>query len=591
MTEFSNPSDIAREALRRLAVRRIPPTPDNYLALYQEIAGAAAEDPFPDRWMKALLGALPRSNAEQLRFARQLETALAERSWGTLRRSLLGLAAEMDTPHHAWAALLRDLLQQWERRHEGLTRARKREALEHVLESCASDSEQLHMRLLGLVRGWQQAASQPAEARPQTADDGRETEQPDAEAGAACRTLLAALLEEGLGTLLADSPALASQVDQLAAEARAVRDASSASTLAEHIHELTHRMQWEVEDRAEVQRALLNLLHLVIDNIRELVADDKWLHGQIEMLLDIFAQPLNLRCLEDMEARLREVIRQQGALKKEVSEAQHRLKSLLAGFMDHLSRFGDATGTYHDAMEQSARRISEAKDIGELSELVADVVQQTRQMQESTRSSRDDLGELKQRVEFSEREIVRLQVELAHTSQMVRHDQLTGALNRKGLEEALHKEVSRCRRRGSPLCVALLDVDNFKQLNDTYGHRTGDDALVHLAQVVRGCVRPQDSFARFGGEEFLILLPETRLEDGIVILQRLQRELTRRFFLHNNNRLLLTFSAGVAELGEGETQDDAVARADKAMYRAKRAGKNRVFPAEPASNLSPAAAD
>jgi diguanylate cyclase len=92
-------------------------------------------------------------------------------------------------------------------------------------------------------------------------------------------------------------------------------------------------------------------------------------------------------------------------------------------------------------------------------------------------------------------------------------------------------------------------------------------------------MRPQDTLARFGGEEFLILLPDTSLQHGVEAMQRLQRELTKRLFLQNNERVLITFSAGVAQLGESESTDQAVKRADEAMYLAKRAGKNRVFAA------------
>src|SRR5690606_2572761 len=99
-------------------------------------------------------------------------------------------------------------------------------------------------------------------------------------------------------------------------------------------------------------------------------------------------------------------------------------------------------------------------------------------------------------------------------SRQMRHDQLTGTLNRRGLEEVFEKEAARAQRRGSTLSIGLLDIDHFKKLNDTLGHHTGDAALVHLANVVRKHLRPQDVLARFGGEEFLILLPETETDDA-----------------------------------------------------------------------------
>jgi diguanylate cyclase len=145
------------------------------------------------------------------------------------------------------------------------------------------------------------------------------------------------------------------------------------------------------------------------------------------------------------------------------------------------------------------------------------------------------------------------------------------------MEETLMREVASAKRRDLPLCVALLDIDNFKRINDTLGHSAGDAALVHLADVARSCLRPQDSLSRFGGEEFVILMPDTTLDQGIEAMTRLQRELTKRYFLRDNEKLLITFSAGVTQLAATEQSSDALRRADEAMYLAKRAGKNRVM--------------
>ena len=183
------------------------------------------------------------------------------------------------------------------------------------------------------------------------------------------------------------------------------------------------------------------------------------------------------------------------------------------------------------------------------------------------------------RAEETEAELVKLHKELDRVSAQARHDPLTGALNRKGMDEALNKEVSAMRRKDTPLSVAMLDIDNFKKLNDTMGHAKGDEALTHLATVARECMRPQDSLARYGGEEFVILLPDTPLDKGVEAMTRLQRELTKRFFLAGTEKVLITFSAGVAQLETNENGPDAIKRADQAMYLAKRAGKNRVIAA------------
>jgi diguanylate cyclase len=123
--------------------------------------------------------------------------------------------------------------------------------------------------------------------------------------------------------------------------------------------------------------------------------------------------------------------------------------------------------------------------------------------------------------------------------------------------------------------VGLIDIDNFKKLNDTLGHAAGDKALQSLSAAVRERLRPVDHLARFGGEEFVVLLPSTPCADAQQALSRLQRSLSASLFMHEQQEVFVTFSAGVTEWRPGETLEAALERADEAMYEAKRTGKNR----------------
>ncbi|MBV2234417.1 MAG: diguanylate cyclase [Sterolibacterium sp.] len=607
MSTPPSPSEIARDVLRQLAARRKLPTPDNYTALYNEIAGAAAVDVFPEKPMKTLAAALPRTTAEQVKIVRQFETGVEERNWKSIQKALLALATPREEKPLQWSPLIRELAAQLERNHAELTSSKKRETLEHLLKSTAAP-ELLHTRLQSLLRAWAQGStaeefalveeinadapdSGAASAPPPVSNDAAVTlseadNLPEsgivssATLSRSLREWLALLLGESIHSLLTNAPEMAGEARQLASEVRSIQPTAEAITsFTGRLKKFSYRLEFLAEDQNELRTALLHLLRLIIENIGEVVIDDRLLHGQIETLLELINQPLNLRQLDDVERRMKDVIYKQGLLKKQLTEAQSRLKNMLASFVDRLANMTDETDTFHSKIEICSKKINQAGDIGQISEVLDEVMSATRVMQLNVQRSRDELRDMRRRVEETEKEVERLHAELSQASEMVRIDPLTNVLNRKGMDEAMAREVSRAHRQHGKLCIAVLDIDNFKKLNDTLGHQAGDAALVHLATVIKDALRPQDTVARYGGEEFVLLLPDTPLDESVATVTRLQRELTRKFFLHNNEKLLITFSAGVAELDENESSTQAFQRADQAMYLAKRSGKNRVLSA------------
>lgn len=582
MIDTTQPSDIARETLRQLALRRIAPTPDNYRALYHEIAGTQPDEVFPERALRQLAAALPRHNREALRIAQEIESAIGTGDWAALRGVLVTALSNADSPELNLGGLLRDLITEWDRRHAGLTQARKREMLDRVLSASGTQTERLVERLTGMLRSWSRNGDD------ELPGGDAATAQPTAATAAASAlpatnplfAELLVLLLDGIAThAQCLEPGIADEALALAEAVRSTPPPLAPTELLERLQALRARLDWAAEDQHAVREALQRVLQLILENISELVVEDRWLHGQMVLMGELFSRPLDVRVLGELEVRLRDVILRQTSLKHELDDAQTRLKEMLKTFVDRLGEFADSTGDYHARIEESAGRIAAARDITELTDVIADVMRETRAVQESTQRSRGEIEELRQQASHANAEIARLQAELEQTSELIRHDPLTGMLNRKGLDEALSREAAFAQRRGTPLCLGLLDVDNFKQINDTHGHQTGDEALQHLATVIRENVRPQDSVGRYGGEEFVVLLPDTALDSAAAALVRLQRALTKRFFLARQQKLLITFSAGVAELRPDEQPEHAVDRADKAMYIAKRSGKNRVIAA------------
>jgi len=161
---------------------------------------------------------------------------------------------------------------------------------------------------------------------------------------------------------------------------------------------------------------------------------------------------------------------------------------------------------------------------------------------------------------------------------MATTDSLTGLSNRRAFVEWATREVARCARYHDSFCVALLDVDHFKQVNDRHGHAAGDAVLAALSRLMGSLVRSCDVVARWGGEEFVVALPSTKLDGASLVADRIRAALEALPITDPSGQILnVTASLGVAELEAGETLDQVVDRADRAMYAAKSAGRNRVL--------------
>ena len=177
----------------------------------------------------------------------------------------------------------------------------------------------------------------------------------------------------------------------------------------------------------------------------------------------------------------------------------------------------------------------------------------------------------------AEARIALLESALRKVNRLASHDPLTGAFNRRGMNEVFSREAARAQRTGLPLAVALVDLDDFKLVNDRYGHAVGDAALVYLTRAIGATLRPTDSCCRLGGEEFVVIMPGADQGAAQQALVRLQMVLDGRPIADTSLRL--AFSAGVVLVRRGESLEQVLARADCAVYRAKAAGKRRVVSA------------
>jgi diguanylate cyclase len=172
--------------------------------------------------------------------------------------------------------------------------------------------------------------------------------------------------------------------------------------------------------------------------------------------------------------------------------------------------------------------------------------------------------------------VKKLEVANKDLARLARTDPLTELPNRLALFELVPREIERARRHHRPLSLAILDLDLFKSINDQYGHHAGDTALKHIANTVTQQLRPSDFFARIGGEEFAVVLPETKPQQAANLLERILKDVTSKRLEYENKQIALSFSAGITEYFDGATLDELVRHADVALYESKAQGRSKV---------------
>jgi diguanylate cyclase len=590
----NNPIEIARETLKQLSVRKLLPTPDNFEQVFNELSQTplTRENKLGAQLLRALESQANNTVQSHLALSR-LQQAVGDGRWenvpqlaiNCIRESLK--AQELAQP---WGSLIQELIRCWDLRQADLPQSFKQNTLERVLINYGNQPEELNNKLAALIDNWGAPPSERGLAEPDNNDSPAITGSQPTEQTApglaedswnTWRRMLSYALKHGLGPRLLNYPEQLDRLQHLNNTLQQLRDQQELNDFLPRLRSFMIELELQSQQEGRLVSSLTSLLKLMLENIAEINHSDSFLVGQVASLQEVLSQePLSMQQLYQLETNLREVIRRQGTLKNSLDEAASSLRALLDRFISRLAQMTDSTDDFHGRIARHSQRLKQALDVSELTSIIGELESDTASMQHGLSQSRDELVHAREQVEAAEQRIQDLENALKSASAKVKEDQLTGAYNRRGLAEHFQREISRTERSSSPLSIALLDVDNFKHLNDHYGHLAGDDALIYLVEVIRNSIRPADVVARFGGEEFVLLMPDTPHDEAMETLRRLQRDLTKTFFMANNNRLVITFSAGVALWHLGERDIDVIERADQAMYQAKLAGKNRVCSAE-----------
>jgi diguanylate cyclase len=539
---MASSADLAKASLRRLAASQQEPTPENYARAWAQEAGTT------------------------------MPTEVS--------------AASVVVGAGQWAALIERLLRGLERGGRHWTAARKKDGLQRVLDSNRVDAQRLHDRLHQMTVRWDNDSEDShVETRPaELGEPGARVVAPagpgPATPGGDWRDLTSHLQGTVHLALPTDDARACELADRLAALAQQIDREGATAPIVSAVALACQEARRLLVQRHHLLDQLAALARELTAGLTELAEDDSWARGQAEAMLARLgpadgSEGLSVRSVRATQDLLAQTRRQQQRLKGERDHARDALKTLVQSLVAELGVLGGSTGRFGAQLDTYADSIEQADSLESLAGLVRDMVQQSRDVQGEVASASARLQAGQAEAALLSSRVRELEGELRRVSEELSIDALTQVANRRGLADAFAAESARHGRDGTTLAVALIDIDNFKKLNDSLGHSVGDEALKSLAVRVRGALRPVDHVARFGGEEFVLLLPATDVGQAQEALTRLQRELTASLFLHEGREVFVTFSGGVTAWRAGEGLDAAIERADEALYEAKRTGKNR----------------
>lgn len=507
MAERSVP-DIAREAFRLLATRKLPPTPENYQTVYEEVAGQLPRPPFPSKALRQIFSVLPAQSAVQQRIALHFNQAINDQNWHGIQQAILAYAhmddvlaahQSMGTVPPAPAPQMLEVLPP--ELAEQLARV-----LEHILPMLSED------------------------------EDRRMHE----------------LTDQLVHFLRISPPAL--------------------QDLLHMLQNYAYRLSFATEDQAQRRRAIQGLLRTMVTHTAELNQEDSTLQTLSTTLLQALEQPWTLPHLDQLQQQLQTLLLRQLDLHSRAGEAQAHIKDLLGESLQRLAALSHSNTVQTRQIEECAGQLEQAQGLADMAPVLEQLVAATRSIATENKIAHAALQDLQERSTQEQQSIEALQKALDTAEELARHDPLTRALNAKGLEEGLDREMARATRYRTPLSLASMTLEGLHALGLEHGPALVEQAQCHLAMVARSVLRPQDLLARDQANHFFVVLSGAHADDALQALIRLQQELERRPLLSEDEKISLRISAGVVQAWPSEQRLDLMNRADQSLQHAQMTG-------------------
>lgn len=259
--------------------------------------------------------------------------------------------------------------------------------------------------------------------------------------------------------------------------------------------------------------------------------------------------------------------------RQEIQRHTYTAQSLMADLLQLIAVMSSETSSYNESLDSYMNELTGKYKDTNLQKMMQELVKKTTAM-------RDSGTDVTEKLAASKREVEDLRENLVRITEEASRDPLTGLANRKTFDTKIKELITAANKGEIDFSLLMLDIDHFKSFNDKYGHLVGDEVLKIVARELMGAVKGRDVVARFGGEEFAVLLPNTNLNGALIVAENLRHSISSRELTHRDTKEqygLITISIGAAQFHKGkDTATSLIKRADEALYRSKKGGRNRV---------------
>lgn len=259
-----------------------------------------------------------------------------------------------------------------------------------------------------------------------------------------------------------------------------------------------------------------------------------------------------------------------------VEQEKEELKAIIGSLAGYIQSLSVSSESYGAKLDNYSKKIISATSLDEIKKIQHAILAETLEIQKANTEMREKFVEANMKVAEAGEKIARLEKELMMARQEKAVDSLTRVFNRGYFDERIKEAVAQFKRTGESCCLIMLDIDSFKDFNDTYGHQAGDQVLAKIAEIIKESVRASDTVARYGGEEFALILYRARLKNAMKMAENIRKNVRLHEFVVLDKVIRVTVSMGVTEFTPADEPKDIIERADKGLYEAKREGRDRI---------------